>query len=262
MKIAVVQMDATETVVANRLAVIETSALQAAKHGSRIIVFPELAVSGYGAGGGIPDGAETLSGGHVAFLKGIARDTGCALVTGLALRIGDQVRNSAVFVTPDGSVVSYDKIHLYGDYEKSLFAPGTAQSPILSFEGLTFGLLVCFDVEFPERVRDLALRGVDAVLVPTALPKSSGGAFIARSVVPVRAFENQVFIAYANHAGEDGRFAYQGQSCIAAPDGALLAQGSPENADLLLADIDPAAYEACRAQNPYLDEVKNTRVSG
>lgn len=262
MKIAVVQMDAAETVVAKRLAVIQASALQAAKKGSRIIVFPELAVSGYGAGSAIRDGAEYLSGGHVAFLKDIARDTGCALVAGLALKTGDQVRNSAVFVTPDGSVVSYDKIHLYGDYEKSLFAPGAVRSPILSFEGLTFGLLVCFDVEFPERVRDLALRGADAVLVPTALPKSSGGAFIARSVLPVRAFENQVFIAYANHAGGDARFAYQGQSCIAAPDGAFLAQASPEKADLLLADIDPAGYAACRAQNPYLDEVRNTRLSG
>ncbi|SDU16188.1 carbon-nitrogen hydrolase family protein [Stappia sp. ES.058] len=255
MKIALVQMDASQTGPTSRMAVMEQATAQAASQGARVIVFPELAVSGYGAGEDIASLAGGPDGDHIRFLTRLASTTGCALVAGLALKDGSRVRNAAVFVTSEGEVSAYYKIHLYGDYEKALFARGEQQPPLVTFEGVRFGLLVCFDVEFPERVRDLAARGADAVLVPTALPKSEAGAFIAGSVIPVRAFENQLFIVYANHCGADARFAYQGRSCLAAPDGQFLARASGDAADIVFADIDITAYDACRAQNPYLEEV-------
>ncbi len=174
MKIAVVQLDAAETDIDRRWSAIEQAVAQAADRGARIVILPELAISGYGAGPDILMSAEGLAGAQVAKLKQLARDAGTALVIGLALKSGERVYNSAAFVTPDCTVVTYNKLHLYGDYENGLFAPGETASPIFTFEGLKFGLLVCFDVEFPERVRGLALRGAEAVLVPTALPKSEG----------------------------------------------------------------------------------------
>lgn len=257
MKIAIAQLDAAITSFDDRKTKIEATVREAAAKGSRIVILPELAMTGYGAGPAIPEHAEGAEGTDAGWLRNLAKDTGSALIAGLALKRGPEVFNSALFVTPEGTSVTYDKIHLYGDYEKSLFSRGTTPSPILEFEGLKFGILVCFDVEFPERVRDLALRGAQAALVPTALPKSDGGAFIAQNVIPVRAFENQVFVAYANHAGQDKRFSYQGQSCIAAPDGSLLAQASPVSPELIFADIQPDAFDACRAQNPYLEETQS-----
>lgn len=256
MKIAIAQLDAGIMAREDRKKAISASVRDAAAIGCRIVVLPELALTGYGAGPDISATAEDIKGADAAWLQSVATQSNCAVAGGLALKKGDAVFNSALFATPDGRSVAYDKIHLYGDYERSLFAHGTSGSPVFDFEGSKFGLLVCFDVEFPERVRDLALKGAQAVLVPTALPQSAGGAFIAQSVVPVRAFENQVFVAYANHAGTDARFTFQGQSCIAAPDGNLLAQASAENASLITADINPDAYEACRVQNPYLAEIQ------
>lgn len=256
MKIAVCQMAGDAGNVADRLSAIEMAARQAVTEGARIAVFPELATTGYGAGEDIKRLAEPLDGPTVSKLRAMASDLDIAIVAGVPLIEEGSVFNAAVFAAPDGALENYAKIQLYGDYEKDLFAPGTEPSPIIEYEGMHFGLLVCFDVEFPERVRDLAQRGADAVLVPTALPDSAAGAFIAASVLPVRAFENQLFIAYANHTGRDGRFTYQGCSCIAAPDGALLARASAENAQVIVADCDPAAYEASRVQNPYLDELR------
>lgn len=256
MKIAIAQLNAAVTSIEERKSAIETAVREAAAQGSRITVLPELALTGYGAGSTITDHANEADDADAIWLNELSTDTGSALVSGLAMQRDAQVFNSALFVTPKGQSATYDKIHLYGDYEKSLFSRGTEPSPILEFEGLKFGLLVCFDVEFPERVRDLALRGAEAVLVPTALPKSDGGAFIAKNVIPVRAFENQVFVAYANHTGKDARFAYQGQSCITAPDGTFLAQASAVTSELIFADIMPGNFEACRAQNPYLEETR------
>ena len=155
-------------------------------------------------------------------LQAIAAETGIAIVAGFAEAADGVVYNSAVAVTPDGGRHVYRKMHLYGDYEKSLFRPGDTAPPVFQIGGLKAGLLICYDVEFPEMVRHLALAGADLVLVPTALPASEHAAFIARSIIPVRAFENQVFVAYANHAGRDDAFAYAGLSGIAAPDGSDL----------------------------------------
>ncbi|GAA0779994.1 carbon-nitrogen hydrolase family protein [Roseibium denhamense] len=256
MKIATAQLDAGVTHLDRRRSEIASAVTEAASLGCSLVVLPELALSGYGAGTLISKNAQELSGADVTWLKALSAQTGCGIVCGLALKREGQVYNTALFTAPDGTVIAYDKIHLYGDYEQTLFKRGAASPPVFTFGGLTFGLLVCFDVEFPERVRGLALRGADAVLVPTALPKSDGGAFIAQSVIPVRAFENQVFIAYANHCGKDAMFCYQGQSSIAAPDGQRLAQAPATDPALLAAELDPGAYAACRQQNPYLEEVR------
>lgn len=255
MKIAVCQMAAGDTGRSQRIDRISEAVARAAASGARVVVFPELAISGYGAGEAIISGADVAGGRDERDLSNLSKAHGLAIACGLALSDEEGVANSAVFIKPDGSSVRYDKRHLYGDYEQGLFRHGRDLPEIIEFEGLKIGLLVCFDVEFPERVRELALCGVNLVLVPTALPVSDAGPFIAGSVIPVRAFENQVFVAYANHCGRDAAFSYQGLSCVAAPDGSLLSQAG-QAPDLIFAEVDPAAYEASRVQNPYLEEVR------
>jgi predicted amidohydrolase len=72
----------------------------------------------------------------------------------------------------------------------------------------------------------------------------------------VRAFENQVFVAYADNADREGAFAYQGQSIIAAPDGAVLASAPVAGDALIYARIDPARYLTNRQENPYLSDAQ------
>ena len=75
-------------------------------------------------------------------------------------------------------------------------------------------------------------------------------------MIPVRAFENQVFVAYADHCGHDGAFSYAGLSIVAAPDGAALTEARPDGEALAVADIDPAAYKASAAENSYLADLE------
>ena len=74
-------------------------------------------------------------------------------------------------------------------------------------------------------------------------------------MIPVRAFENQCFIAYADHAGHDELTAYQGCSCIVAPNGDFLAAASTEGEELLTAEIKLDNYTSSRKENPYLKEL-------
>ena len=120
---------------------------------------------------------------------------------------------------------------------------------------MKLGFLICYDVEFPENVRRLAKAGAEMILVPTALPQGSFSNFIATRVVPVRAFENQIFIVYADHGGADRRFAYAGLSRVAGPDGQCLAATEDDAETLLIADLEPEAFEVSRNANTYLADL-------
>jgi predicted amidohydrolase len=164
--------------------------------------------------------------------------------------------NSAALVTAGGPPVVYRKSHLYGDYERDLFAAGDPTACIASVAGLNVGMLVCYDVEFPENVRRLSLAGADLVAVPTALPAGPYSRMITERVIPVRAFENQIFVAYANLCGRDVLFTYAGLSHIAAPDGSTLAIAGATGEDLVIADLRPDDFARSRAENTYLRDLR------
>ena len=255
MHIRACQLDADTGDAKARLAAVRWLVRDAALDGANVVVFPELALTGYGAGDAIRDRAETIEGPTVKELQYLANEHAVTVVTGLALREERGVINAAFVARPRQAPIVYAKQHLYGDYEKALFTPGSSPSEVFEIAGMKAAVLVCFDVEFPERVRELATAGAEIIFVPTALPASNGSRFVAEKIVPVRAFENQIFIVYVDHAGNDALFAYQGLSCIAAPDGSRVAFASDDTFAVLSASIDRDDYVESRRQNPYLTEL-------
>lgn len=252
MLIAALQMQAHCGKPDANLARIAAAARDAAQEGAKLLIVPELALPGYGAGQAMEGLGDGPDGPQLTELSRIANGSGVAIIAGFAERADGALFNSAVFTDGAGNAAIYRKTCLYGEYERSLFKPGESDSIIVSHGGLKIGLLICYDVEFPENVRRLALAGADLIAVPTALPESDHAALIARSMIPVRAFENQVFVAYVNHCGTDARFRYAGLSAIAAPDGKLLAAADDGGEALLIAEVNPAHYLVSRNENPYL----------
>jgi predicted amidohydrolase len=255
MRLAALQMHAVAGDRTANLFRIETAAREAAENGADLLIAPELAVTGYGAGDKISELAEPADGDLAKRLAALSRETGVALVVGFAERDGETVWNSAIYADGQRSIV-YRKSHLFGPYERKLFAPGKPAACIVEHRGMKLGMLICYDVEFPENVRCLAQAGAQAVIVPTALPASDHAEFIARKLVPVRAFENQVFVAYVNHCGNDALFSYAGLSGIAAPDGTMLAEAPETGEALLFADIQPTDYAASTTANTYLRDLR------
>lgn len=255
MKIAGFQMQATLGDVEANLAKIDTAAEKVAAQGARLLIAPELALTGYGAADLFPPIASPAEGPQTEQLSQIARRHGLTLVVGFAEKDGETVYNSAFLTDGKGQTATYRKSHLYGPYERQWFRPETPSSILATVDGIRLGLLICYDVEFPENVRRLAQAGADLVVVPTALPSGWSGAFIAEHMIRVRAFENQVFVAYVNHCGTDDRFAYAGLSRIATPDGRLLAEAPAEGEALIIAEINPEAFHASRSENTYLTDL-------
>ena len=249
MRIAVYQGEGVAGSVSSALEVMRRYALLAAAQGAAMVIFPEMFLTGYNIGDAVFGLAEPADGPSAEAVRQIAGDTGVSLLYGYPERSGDQVFNSARLIHPaGGGAANYRKTHLYGSEERRLFQRGDALV-VVETNGLKVGLLICYDVEFPEAVRALAMAGADVVAVPTALIRPFD--IVARTLVPARAYENQVYIAYAGLCGSEGGLGYCGLSCIVAPDGRDLARAGDDPA-LLLAEIDVSAISSGRKQNPYI----------
>jgi len=233
---------------------------RAAEAGAGLAVFPEMFLSGYNIADATFQLAEPAEGHSRRAVAAAARRAGVAVLYGYPERAGTAIYNAAALVGRDGgALANYRKVHLYGAEERRLFRHGDRGFSCVDVDGLRVGILICYDVEFPEAVRTLALEGAELIAVPTALFGNHG--FISTTVVPARAWENQVFVAYANRCGREGDLRYTGLSCVVAPDGRDLARAGTGE-ELILADLDGAAYAKSRADNPYLADRRPDLYSG
>ncbi|MCW7941098.1 carbon-nitrogen hydrolase [Streptomyces hygroscopicus] len=252
MRTALLQSSGRPGSVAENLKVLDEAAGRAAAVGTGLLVAPEMFLTGYAIGDGIGRLAEPADGDSADTVAEIASRHGLAVAYGYPERDGETVFNSAQLISSDGTrLANYRKTHLFGCFERDHFTPG--EKPVVQAEvnGLTVGLMICYDVEFPENVRAHALAGTDLLVVPTA--QMHPFQFVAESLVPVRAFENQMYVAYVNRVGHEGEFEFVGLSTLAGPDGIARARAG-RCEQLVLADVDPAHLAASREANPYLKD--------
>ncbi|MDJ0346900.1 carbon-nitrogen hydrolase family protein [Streptomyces sp. H10-C2] len=232
------------------LAALDAAARRAAAAGARLLATSEMYLTGYALGDRIAELAEAADGPGALRVAEIAAEHGVAIVYGYPEREGAAVHNSAQLIGPDGTrLANYRKTHLFGGFEREHFTPGDTAVVQADLDGTRIGLLICYDVEFPENVRAHALAGTDLLVVPTALMRPYE--FIAQTLVPARAYESQLHLAYVNRCGAEGEFHFSGLSCLAGPDGAVRARAGVAE-ELVIADADPALLRSVRDEVPYL----------
>lgn len=234
-------------------AALDAAARAAAAEGAAVLVTPELFPVGYAPlrlraeldPAGLPAIREALS--------GIARRHGIALVYSLpSITEGGLWHITSTLVDSTGAeILTYAKVHLFGDEERAAFSPAAAGPAVVDFNGFRTSMVICYDVEFPETVRAAALGGAELLLVPTAL--AHGFEAVPQVLLRARALESQLTIAYANHSGTEAGCEFLGGSVIAGPDGSLLATAGP-GTELLYAEVDPGAAQKARDAVPYLRE--------
>lgn len=238
-KIAAIQFDVRIADGPANLDKVEAGTIAAAQHGAKLMLFPEAAITGYC----YRDLNEALSFAEVAPLDSITRMTRLChrldvfVIYGTLERQGDQVFNLALLVGPDGLVGRYEKVHLpYLGVDR--FSTAGDQAPqVYDAAGLRVGMIICYDLAFPEITRSLALDGADLVAQMTNSP---GSADFARQVaVPARAWENGIYFARANRIGCERGVAFPGQSQICDPFGATVAQAAGDEPQIIYAEIDP-----------------------
>jgi predicted amidohydrolase len=223
----------------------------AAGHGAELVVLPELCDSGYVFTDAVEaralaspaDGSPALR-----EWQALAARHGLTIVGGFCELGGDGLLyNSAAVVGPDGPLAVYRKAHLW-DAEKLVFTPGDAPPPVVDLPFGRVGLMICYDLEFPEWVRLPALAGADLIAAPVnwpAMPVPAGERPCDVVRVQADACVNGVFIAVADRCWAERGVSWVGGTVIVGPDGYPLA--GPVTSD------DPAVLVACcdlaRARN-------------
>ncbi len=221
-----------------------------------LVVCPELFMSGYNVGAALHALAEPRGGPFAGKVGELARAHGAAIVYGYPERDGDDVYNSAACIGAGGEIIAHHrKSVLPPGFEPEHFAPGQGMT-MFDLGQVRCAILICYEAEFPEPVRAAAVAGAQVVIVPTAL--SVNWPVVANKLMPTRAFENGVWLLYANHAGEENGTTYLGASCILAPDGSDVARAEASEA-FLTADLDMARVAAMQARLPYLRDVDALR---
>ncbi len=231
---------------------LDSSAAQAIAAGAGLLITPEMFVTGYDIGEARV--AEFAGLDLVGLVAQIAKRHGIAILVGLPLGTDHGVVNAAVLIDSSGvPLVAHSKTHLFGDLDRSMFIQGHTPVSMVEYSGVKIALLICYDVEFPENVRAAALEGAHLVAVPTA--QMEPFRFVADHLIRVRAWENQVYVAYINHIGQEGSTAYVGGSSICGPDGSVLAHADRDRA-LIIADIDTEVVARGQMENPYLEDLR------
>ncbi|MCY4259448.1 MAG: carbon-nitrogen hydrolase family protein [Rhodobacteraceae bacterium] len=241
--------------IAENLAFISRATEHAARCGVDLLIFPECFLTGYFNGNAVDPIARQIDRNTVFELQVTARSNATAILVGYYEAKEAGVHNSAMLIGADGKMLAnYRKRALFGDWERRVFIPG--RKPVLAvFNGIRIAVLICFDIEFPELARECARIGADLIAVPTSLMKPNG--HIAERLIPARAIENQVYVAYANRIGREHGMHFVGKSVILDPDGVELARASCDLPELIYADISRSTLNAARFEFSYLGELRS-----
>ncbi len=177
LNIAVAQIDASRTAGNERIQWLEQQLCAAQAQSVDLLVLPELFVTGYNVGSQVATLAETSDGPTAAAISELAQKYQIAIHYGFAERDGSKLYNAAQCIGPEGYVLGhYRKRVLPPGFEATFFTKGD-EVGLFQWGGFTIGMLICYDAEFPELVRQLALAGADIILVPTALGSTANDAY-------------------------------------------------------------------------------------
>lgn len=264
MRIALVQFEGALGDVEGNVSKAVAQIAEAAGQGADMVVLPELFSTGYHLDTVGPKMTEyaAMDESTIEALSAAAREHGCYVVAGLAMLRGltGVPFNSAVFIDRNGCVQgSFDKVHLWA-LERFYFRSGN-EFPVFETEFGKVGIIICYDLGFPEAARILALRGAELIVCPSAWCVEDMDVW--HTNVPCRALENTCFVAAVNRFGREGDDLYMpGHSMVCNPRGHKIAYVEDEAETILYADIDFDEVRTHRVTSPYLRDRRPDAYDG
>ncbi|MDF2961264.1 MAG: Nitrilase/cyanide hydratase and apolipoprotein N-acyltransferase [Paenibacillus sp.] len=227
---------------------------QAAVKGPKpdVILFPEMWNTGY-ALDRIQELADTGGSRTHELLSAFSRKHGIHVIGGsIAEKKGDDIFNTIYAYDREGNrVADYSKIHLFRLMDEEKYLQEGKSLGKLQLDGVQAGMMICYDIRFPELSRKLALGGAQIVFVPAEWPNPRLHHW--RTLLMARAIENQMFVVSCNRVGISGTTEFFGHSMIIDPWGEVLAEGD-ETEQIIRAEIDLELVEQVRSRIPIFED--------
>jgi (R)-amidase len=248
MKIQLAQIPSDDGVTAPNLERV-LSIINSADPQTDLIVFPETCLMGFPAAEEVARVAEPVDGPALSTVLQAVKSRSISVVLGFAEIEAGKFYNSTVLLSPEGVVLKYQKTHLWAT-DVGTFEPGK-QFATAVWNGVRVGILICFDIEFPENARALAAQGAELLLVTNANMDPFGP--VHRALIVARAIENQVFVAMANRCGAGDDLVFAGESMVVSPFGRIVGSLGREESTLV-AEVDLAEVQKSRTEYSYLKQ--------
>jgi 5-aminopentanamidase len=244
LRVAACQIDPQLGEVDRNLERIERAVADAAAAGVALAVLPECAVTGYAFASvdeamPVARRASAIAADRLAELATKHRMT---VICGSLESEGEAVYNVAHLVTPDGRRFHYRKTHLPFLGVDRFTTPGGDAPSVIDIDGVRVGVLICYDLRFPEAARICALDGADLIALPTNWPV--GVEFHPGLFAPARAAENHCYVLAADRVGTERGTTFLGRSLLVDFDGNRVAVASDTEEELLVGEIDTDAARA------------------
>lgn len=258
--IALAQIASKVTDKEYNIKLMEKKVKEASQKDADLIVFPELALTGYLCRDLVYELAEPLpEGPSVKRIAKIAKHENVHVAFGMiehSQKANAVIYNTAVLVGPSGFLGKYRKMHLPTHSvfeEKRYFRPGY-ETPVFKTSLGKIGMIICYDVYFPELTRILKLKGAQLIICISASPSTRRGFFEALTVA--RAMENTVFLAFTNLVGIEDGLQFWGGSRLVAPSGNVITQAKYDEEDLIVAKLNYADMKRVEAFVPTLRDLR------
>lgn len=236
-KCAVVQSNPRIGDKAYNLARILETMEEAAANGAKLIVFTEAGLTGY-CFNDLNEAkiyAEEVPGPSTRIIINKACEHDIYVVVGLLEHLQDKLFNTTVLIGPEGIIGRYRKTHRIFLGADRFSENGNLPYTVYATPIGNIGLIICYDLLFPEASRSLALQGADIIINSTNLP--SGSESFIETLLPARAIENRVFMIASSRVGMERGIPFIGASSIVDPYGRFLARASSDLEEMIYADI-------------------------
>lgn len=218
-------------------------------------MFPEMNLTGYLPRDDLFKLAETMSGPSIKAISKLAKETRKDIIFGAPIKdekTHGHIFNSCILAAGDGRLFRYDKMYLpnFGPFEERVFFSHGRDAVVAQGMHAKLGLMVCYDMFFPELAKFESLLGAQVLVNISAAPTTSRPSF--QKVMPARAAENGVFLAYTNMVGVHGSLVFGGGSVLYDPRGDALATAKGLEEEVLEQELDLTELEVARRFRPLL----------
>ena len=222
-------------------------------------VFGELSITGYSLKDELRDYAETKDGKLIKKIKKLAKENRIYIVAGLPTRdekVQGLIYNSAILTHPNGKVDIYNKWFLptFGPFEEKIFFNEGENLSISETKFGKIGLIVCYDIFFPEICKAYALLGCDIIICISASPTVTRKYF--ETLIPARAIENTVFIVYTNIVGTQENLVFWGGSQVYGPLANEIIKAPYFKEGIITCNINIKDIEKARANRPVIRDIR------
>lgn len=240
-KVALAQISCKVGDKAHNIHKMATYITKARKQKADLIIFPELSLTGYTTRDRTYELAETIPGPSTEKIEELARQSTMHIIYGMiekSAKANAVMYNAAVLTSPSGTIGCYRKMYLptHSVFEEKRYFRQGHHAPVYSTDIGKIGMIICYDIFFPETARSLRLKGAELITCISASPSIRRNYFETLTVA--RALENTAYLAYVNLVGIEDGLQFWGGSRLITPNGKIASQAKYDEDDLVFGIID------------------------